>query len=253
MNILFIGKGLIAKKCLVKLYENDLGNYLCGILGDNGMINLALKNNLDSRVIKEVSIVERNEKFIEELIAIAKPDLIFSIQYPWIISSSIIKKMDGEIYNLHNAKLPEYRGHNTISHEILNEEKFHYSTIHKIDKNIDMGIICAEDKILINSEYSAYDLWLSSHKICTKIFIEFIQILIQGKNFDIHRKILKRGKYYGKMEINNLKQIKDFNDKKEIFLKSKAFYFPPHEPAYIVLDNLKIYMSLKYNSKSYNK
>ena len=29
MNILFIGKGLIAKKCLVKLYENDLGNYLC--------------------------------------------------------------------------------------------------------------------------------------------------------------------------------------------------------------------------------
>ena len=77
--------------------------------------------------------------------------------------------MDGEIYNLHNAKLPEYRDHNTISHEILNEEKFHYSTIHKIDKNIDIGIICAEDKILI-----------------------------QGKNFDIHRKILNRGRYYGK-------------------------------------------------------
>ena len=55
--------------------------------------------------------------------------------------------MKNQIYNLHNAKLPEYRGHNDL-YEIINKEKYHYSTIHKINSKIDLEIVY-EDKILM--------------------------------------------------------------------------------------------------------
>ena len=58
-----------------------------------------------------------------------------SIQYPYKISSEIIKIMRGNIFNIHNAKLPDYRGHNCLSGEILNNEKIHFTTFHKITED----------------------------------------------------------------------------------------------------------------------
>ena len=52
-----------------------------------------------------------------------------------------------KIINLHNAKLPDYRGHNSISHEILNGETKHTTTIHKIAKEVDRGEILLEKEI----------------------------------------------------------------------------------------------------------
>lgn len=246
MKILLIGRGVIAKKCLIELYQNDLGSILCGMIGDNEMKKICLNNKLEFGKIKEVSSEKRNENYIEELIEICQPDLLFSIQYPWIISASIIDKVGGKIFNLHNAKLPDYRGHNSISHEILNQEKFHFSTIHKIDKKIDMGEIYSEAKIRILPEYTAYDLWLNSHRICVKIFYEFIKSLKDGKEFGLSKKIYKKGRYYKKNGIMSLKEIKDPGNKKEIELKFKAFNFPPHEPAYIMLEKTKIYLSQNF-------
>lgn len=247
MKILLLGRGVIAKKCIIKLYENGLGNKICGMIGDYEMKKIAQKNKLDSNKIKQVSLKKRNEKNIDELIKLLKPDLIFSIQYPWIISSSIIKKLEGKIFNLHNAKLPDYRGHNSISHEILNQEKYHFATIHKIDEKVDMGEVYFEAKIKIHPQYTAYDLWLNSHTICVKIFFEFVKSLKVGIEFLSCKKISKKGRYYKKHEIISLKEIKNPLDKKEIELKYKAFNFPPHEPAFFKIDKTKIYLTSSFD------
>ncbi len=247
MKILLIGRGIIAKKCLIELYKKDYGNFICSLIGDDEMIKIAKANGLESFKIKKVSYSKRNENFIHELINSTSPEIVFSIQYPWIISSDVIEKMNGQIYNLHNAKLPNYRGHNSISHEILNEEKFHFSTIHKIEKKVDLGLIYFEEKIRITSELNAYRLWLNSHKTCMKIFFKFLQRLKSKKQFDIIKEINEPGRYYKKNEIIDLKHVKDPSNLKEINLKIRAFNFPPHEPAYLLINKTKIYLSLNYD------
>ena len=166
----------------MKLLSNIDKNLLCGICGDSE-INYA-NYNFPKKLIKlKISLQKKDEKPLANLINESNPNLILSIQYPWIISSKIIKRMKNQIYNLHNAKLPEYRGHNTISYEIINKKKYHYSTIHKINSEIDLGEIVYEDKILIRKNWTAFDLWKNSHKTCINIFKKFIDSIKSEKIF----------------------------------------------------------------------
>ena len=47
-------------------------------------------------------------------------DLILSIQYNWVVATETIDLVKGRAFNLHNARLPDYKGYNSISHAIAN-------------------------------------------------------------------------------------------------------------------------------------
>ena len=72
------------------------------------------KNN-----IKFISNEKKNENEIIDSIKEHKINLIISVQHCWIFSDKILKSVNGNAYNLHNAKLPDYKGYNTINHAIL--------------------------------------------------------------------------------------------------------------------------------------
>ena len=69
-----------------------------------------------------------------------------------------------------------------------------------------------------------------------------LDLLVYDKR--IPRKSVKSGgRFFEKDSISESKWIRDLSDNKEIDLKSRAFFVPPHEPAYIILENgKKVYL-----------
>ena len=60
-----------------------------------------------------------------------------------------------------------------------------------------------------------------------------------------HKKVIGKGRLYKRKSIEGLKEIVSLADFDEVDKKSRAFYYPPHEPAYFILKNKKYYVSPK--------
>jgi methionyl-tRNA formyltransferase len=238
-NILFLGRGPIAIKCydLISKYP-DFFN-IKSIIGDNKLHN---KIKYDISFIPNIT---RNEKQIINIIKFNDINMIISIQHIWILSTDILKLVDYFAFNLHNAKIPEYKGYNTISHAILNNEKEYTTTIHWVVPEVDMGDIAYEESFRILETDTAETVYKKSINVAVLNFQKFINDLINNNEIP-RKKITSIGTFYKYNDINNLKEIKDIYDFEEVDTKVRAFDFPNKEPAYYILNNTKFYIKRNY-------
>ena len=199
-----------------------------------------------------LNMADRQESELKEFLLYLRPDFILSVQYPWILSSEILGLVGGRALNLHNARLPQYRGHNTISHEILNKEQAHTITLHWMAEEVDRGRIVLTSDIAIKSEDTAYSLWLRSVDVAVALLAEFMsrcQAIVyrqEGKS------VAFGGAYYSKTAIQALKRIPDGASLEDIDRIARAFWFPPHEPAYFLNGDRRLYVlpsAYEYSNK----
>ena len=240
MKFLLLGSGDIARKCIESyLKKNSTKNELIALIGDQQCYEL-LHNNGNIRC-ELFDGKEKTEIVINEIIHNLQPDFVLSVQYPWIISSRILALLPNSIFNIHNAKLPEYRGHHTISYEIINDEKTHVSTLHIISKEVDRGYIVNTRKTGIYNNDTAFSLWQRSSLKCVELFNWLITEL---DSIDIKRfsPVKSGGHFYSRFLIDSKKNV-PINSSNEVKKKyARAFYFPPYEPAYTIKNGKKIYL-----------
>ena len=192
----------------------------------------------------------KNEKKIIDRIKKEKIDLLLSIQHPWVIPSYILKLVNNNCFNIHMGKLPEYRGHHTTIHSILNNEKNNSCSFHQMKNKVDQGKIIYNSFFKITKKDTSYSLEKKFSKSLLSILKKFINNGVKNeKNNHSSNKAIE--KYHSINSIDILKKINDRNNKKEIDLKSRAFYHPPHEPAYIIINNKKKYIYPKFKRKYY--
>ncbi len=169
-----------------------------------------------------------------------KFDLIFSVQYPFIIQKSIIDKAGTGAYNLHFSLLPKNRGMYPLTWVILNKEQYHGITLHKLIERIDAGNIILQEKIRIGN-MTAKQLYNE----CVKT-----GLLMLTKNFDM----LIKGKIKGKAQDERAATYHDkfsihfchdkYLDagklpKEKLELLKRAFYFPPTQVPIIIRKGIK--------------
>jgi methionyl-tRNA formyltransferase len=249
MKIALLAQGPIAKSC-VKILNNFSSKNLSVLFCVTNKIFFDEEIVKISKRIKFIDNNSRNEDLILSSIVYHQIDAIISIQHPWILSNKIINAVKKQAFNLHNAKLPDYKGHNSISHAILNSEKIYTTTIHKLAPKVDMGDIIFENFIEIYPDDTAYSLYLKTILPATKIFNKLIEHLIMGCKLP-QKKIKKEGKFYSKKGLNILKEISVNDNFEKVNRKIRAFYFPPHEPAFIRMKDFKIYPQI--DIKNYYK
>jgi phosphoribosylglycinamide formyltransferase 1 len=68
-----------------------------------------------------------------------------------LLSKNFIEKFNGKIINIHPSLLPKYKGLNTHSRAINNNDKFAGCTVHFVTKKLDSGKIILQKKIKIAS------------------------------------------------------------------------------------------------------
>lgn len=203
------------------------------------------KNNKFSKKYKIISNKKKNNhkiiNYLNSVKNLPKENLYgLILQYPWIVKENLIRKFHF-IMNCHFGRLPNYRGHNTISHSILNKDKFIYGTIHKIESLVDSGKILNEIRIKSkNLSVREIEQKLSEAFIKNLIIIfKKIQKKIKIKEFKIKESKHKKNKFYKIDEIYKYKQI---NHISEIPDKFRAMKIDDYEPAYFKIKNKKYYL-----------
>jgi len=255
IKILFLGQKIIAEDCFRILLKNNGKRYhitgVCSNIeklwwGTNDIYKKSIQYN-----IPFIPNNKRNEEKILSLIKSNNIDIIISVQHPWILSNDILKSVNYRAFNLHNAKLPSYKGFYTINHAILNGEKTYTSTIHWMIEEVDCGNIAFEETIPISKNETAISLYEKSCKAGLRVFKRLINyISTQRKIPSI--KIKGKGHFYKKGDLNRIREIKNPQNSDELNRKARALFFPPFEPAYYKSGTKKIYV-LPKNYKKYIK
>lgn len=193
-----------------------------------------------------ISDSKRNEKKIITFIKKNKLDFLFSIQHKWILSENFLKNFD-QALNLHNAKLPDYKGFFSINHAIANGEKSYTSTIHWINKNVDEGGLAYKKTIKIKKSETAISLYNKTLKSCEYIITNLFHGIV--KNNIPSKNIKGKGKFYSKTSLESLKKINLNNKNHQIERLVRACFFPPNEPAFFINRGKKFYIIPKEQLK----
>lgn len=176
-----------------------------------------------------------------------KFDLVFSILHSGIFKAVHLNNSSFGIINLHPAPLPEYRGCNSYAHAIMNDDKSYRVTMHYVDEGIDDGPIVGQNSIKIEDTDTGYSLYQKAQKSAFDLFKRYAPKIIEsaqtGKLYPAKKQDVSRACYYKRDSLKN-KEAKLSWDRDKFYNFIRALDFPPFEPAYIVLNGEKIYLTL---------
>lgn len=240
MRIFFFGNGPIAQHCLQTILNRSPRHTLCGMVGSPGLLNT--ENLKDSVLCLPLDPVTRGEDKLLQAIHQTKPDVVLSVQYPWILSSRVIEALDGKIINLHNGKLPDYRGHHSISHALLNRETTYTSTLHWIAPEVDRGRCIDTEIIEIFPGDTAKSLWSRSIGACIALVERLLDRAQTTQDIPYGSPIGSGGRFYSRTMLDSLKRVSVDASADQMALIARACHFPPYEPAYIDVGGPKIYL-----------
>tara|TARA_Y100001968_G_C19387572_1_gene733729 strand:- start:1304 stop:1591 length:288 start_codon:yes stop_codon:yes gene_type:complete len=85
-------------------------------------------------------------------------------------------------------------------------------------------------------------LWKESVKISLKLLKQFFEYDLKSFPSIEGVKVPSGGIFYSKNSLVKLKKIPNNSEPNQISRISRALYFPPHEPAYFLIDNKKYFI-----------
>nr|WP_239540143.1 formyltransferase family protein [Salimicrobium jeotgali] len=178
-----------------------------------------------------------------------KADIGISVRFNKIISKEVIQSFAQGIFNTHGGILPEYRGSYCNINTILNEDKEFGVTLHYISEGVDTGDIVATKKVKVSEEDTGFTLYKKSEHLCYELLNEKFGLILNDKNPRIPQESLisddrPANTYYSKKTLAK-KELCDLNSSESLKVV-KAFDSPHHEPAYIKLNDEKVYLRTTY-------
>ena len=249
-NLLLLGQGRIASE-IIKMMINEKVlesfNFLSLVSNKKFLEDFSQAYSFISPDL--ISNEKKNEKEISDVIISKNIDLIISIQHPWILSKEILKMVNYQAFNLHNAKLPDYKGYHSISHALLNNDKYYFTTIHQMINKVDQGTIIKEKKISISKNDDAISLYEKTVLNSVELMRDFFLKKLYLKK--IRKKVLPEGKFYKKDSLQKLANLSNQKDAELVDRTSRALFFPPYNTAFKIIGLEKIPV-LPCKRKSFN-
>ncbi|MCK5915310.1 MAG: formyl transferase, partial [Deltaproteobacteria bacterium] len=110
-----------------------------------------------------------------------KPDLIISVAAPTIFKQELIALPGHGCINIHNGKLPNYRGMLPNFWQMYHNEKAIGITVHEINANIDEGKIVLQEDVDILPDETLDSLIRRTKKIAARIMIDAVEKIRMGQ------------------------------------------------------------------------
>ena len=246
MNIMYMGQKPIGEICfkhIIDMKDNRLN--VSAVVSNQNTDTWWRTNNIYQYAINHkiyfIDNRKRNTDIIKKTIVENHIDCIISVGHNWIVSEEILELVGYNAVNLHLAKLPQYQGNYTYNHAILNNEKEYGVTLHWMGKEVDEGNYLFMKTFPIEDDDTAYSLYMKSLEKGKEVFAAYLHILLDGGDMPKCAMVGNRC-FYSKNSLDGLREIKNCADVEEIKRKSRAFYFPPFENAYFVIDETKYYV-----------
>jgi methionyl-tRNA formyltransferase len=246
MRILYLGQKPIGEKCFDILREHQSSSLQIRGAVSNQTTNVWWKSNtIYTECVRDgiefIPNDRRRSAEIKSLIVREQIDAIISVQHAWILPGEILSLVDNFAFNLHNAKLPAYKGYNACNHAILNGERYYTSTIHWMTEEVDEGFIAFEETFEIEPAETAQSLYEKAGRAGESAFRKLVAHLSEGRQVP-RETATGQGTFYPRNSLDTLREIKNIEDLREVDRKARAFYFPPFEPAYFIVEGRKFYI-----------
>ncbi|MDC1092679.1 phosphoribosylglycinamide formyltransferase [Pelagibacteraceae bacterium] len=135
-------------------------------------INLAKKNSIPYIVIN--TKLRNCDNKVLQILKKNKISLICLAGYMKIISKNIIKNFGKNIINIHPSLLPKFKGLNTFSRVLKNNEKKTGCTVHYVNEKLDNGQAIVQKSFYINSNDNEITLKQKTQRLEHQIFPEAI-------------------------------------------------------------------------------
>jgi|LWDU01.1.fsa_nt_gi methionyl-tRNA formyltransferase len=168
-------------------------------------------------------------------------DLVISYLFWKKIKSPLLQVPKIGSVNFHPAPLPEYRGFSPYTFGILNDASDWGVTAHYIDDKFDTGKIIKVKKFSVDIQHeTSFSLEQKSQKYLYLLFKEIIKTLLTSG-------ILKStsqgtGKYFSKKDFEINRKILLGSSVEEVDKKIRAYWYPPHEGAFMLVGKKEIYL-----------
>lgn len=242
MNVMLLGAGRLFQQAVRTLMEPAFSEVfdLRVLVTDKQLYDDIRKfiPKVDSAFVADS---ERNREAVAAAIDEARINLLVSVQYKWILPRYIIDKVGGFAFNLHNAKLPNYKGYNSISHAILNQDQTYFSTVHWMIERVDEGEIAYTGNTPIEPADTAASLYLRTIPSAMAAFSQLLSAIQNGK--EVPRvKAQGESTFYKRNSLAMFRDVTKVTDSEELERRVRAVFFPPYEPAFIRSAERKIYL-----------
>ena len=239
INLMILAQDRAFARAVLEMYTAyiaDSSITVRAIVSERSFYDFALTKISEQERPYWFNTLEYDENKVYEFLRESSIDAAISLQHRWILPNSIIDVIGGRAFNTHFGKLPTYRGHHTHIHALLNDEPNVITTLHFISPIVDMGDVIHEVITEVLPEDTSLSIWrktVDAGVMANRLLLDFLT-----HDKPIPRKSVRSGgEFFRKDSIEGRKQIQDPSDLKELDLKSRAFFMPPHEPAFILLEN----------------
>lgn len=187
-NAIVIGETRLCIQCIEQLINNQW-KIIRVVSDDEAVIRWAKNHSISTLPPAQLDTVQE------------KNFCLFSIINPYIIPPSFLTKKEVSLaLNYHDSFLPKYAGINSTTWAILNDEKIHGITLHKIGKGIDDGDIAAQSTVVIEKNETATSLNLKCSEHLLSLFPETIRQIEDG-TLSFSKPDLTNRTYYGSKTI----------------------------------------------------
>jgi methionyl-tRNA formyltransferase len=190
------------------------------------------ERNLESEARKYGIEVKYQSEIIDE----GNVDYVISYMFRHKIIKKVLDKAKIAAINFHAAPLPDYGGWGTYNRAILNDSTYYGCTCHYMNENFDEGDLIKVHKFQINSsDLTAIELENLTQVEMLKLFLEVVNLATQGVQFPRMKQEKIENGYMSFEQMEDLKIISKEMTSKEIEKLARAFWFPPHQGAYLKL------------------
>jgi len=108
-----------------------------------------------------------------------EPDLIVNVSFHQIYKKDILDRV--RIVNLHGSLLPKYRGRSVLNWAIINGEGEVGVTAHWVNEQIDTGDIICQDRVRVDLNDTALDVYRKSLPLYPKLCLEAVELIEKGE------------------------------------------------------------------------
>lgn len=165
IEVIVIGNEQLSIECMKYLMVNNI-NIIAIISNSSEVVNWCKQKNIASIDLEQLQKSQYRNMLIFSIINYDKiPEEIFKHNL---------------VINFHNSFLPRYAGLNSTSWALINQEKTHGITWHKVTNTIDAGEITFQSEIVIENNETALSLNLKCIEHALLGFKQVIQSILQN-------------------------------------------------------------------------
>lgn len=169
-----------------------------------------------------------------------RPDLVLAVLNNRFRSKDFLEWPQWYVVNLHGAPLPEFQGNNCTLHAILEGAGEFGTTLYRTTEEIDVGEIVAQRKFPINPKWSNRELYKETVKCGVALIEQELPRLLSGNLGECSVFDKNRARFFDAIPSRDIDPEKMSGD--EIDRRVRAFYFPPFEPASLLVKGKRFWL-----------